>query len=137
MRAADARHEMPGRALLDDAGGDILAGGSGQDIMTGKGGADTFVIDADALARLDLADVIADYSDGDVLDLSGLLDVLVGGMTNPAEIVSPVATAAGDAVAPVDATGLDGSVIEVTPPAGAHATISILYDDNHAATVTA
>jgi len=57
--------------LIGGAGDDILDGGAGENTLTGGEGADTFV-----LADLDIADIITDYSyeEGDMVDLSALLD---------------------------------------------------------------
>ncbi|QLF71648.1 tandem-95 repeat protein (plasmid) [Peteryoungia desertarenae] len=60
--------------------GVTLHGGMGEVVMTGTDRADTFVFDETALNELDVADVITDFSseEGDVLDVSGLLDTLLG-----------------------------------------------------------
>ncbi|WFU07161.1 DUF5801 repeats-in-toxin domain-containing protein (plasmid) [Rhizobium sp. CB3171] len=66
--------------LTGGAGNDMLDGGSGFNLMTGGAGADTFIIDASALSKLDPADVIADFhptTEGDKLDVSGLIDALM------------------------------------------------------------
>ncbi|PLK71645.1 hypothetical protein C0V73_05890 [Rhizobium sp. TH135] len=57
-----------------------LHGGMGEVVMTGSAGADTFVFDGTALDELDVADVITDFSteEGDVLDVTALLDSLLG-----------------------------------------------------------
>ncbi|KQW31340.1 hypothetical protein ASE36_03515 [Rhizobium sp. Root274] len=57
-----------------------LHGGMGEVVTTGSAGADTFVFDETALDDLDVADVITDFSseEGDVLDVTALLDSLLG-----------------------------------------------------------
>jgi T1SS-143 domain-containing protein len=66
--------------LIGGAGNDTLDGGSGFNVMTGGAGADTFMIDAAALNKLDPADIITDFrpaAEGDVLDVTGLIDALI------------------------------------------------------------
>ncbi|EKF56924.1 hypothetical protein QWE_24120, partial [Agrobacterium albertimagni AOL15] len=65
--------------VMGTDGDDILHGGMGQVVMTGGAGNDTFVFDGTALDELDVADVITDFNgDGDVLDVTALLDSLLG-----------------------------------------------------------
>ncbi|EKF57692.1 hemolysin-type calcium-binding protein, partial [Agrobacterium albertimagni AOL15] len=65
--------------VMGTDGDDILHGGMGQVVMTGGVGNDTFVFDGTALDELDVADVITDFNgDGDVLDVTALLDSLLG-----------------------------------------------------------
>ncbi|WP_117194795.1 T1SS-143 repeat domain-containing protein [Rhizobium terrae] len=75
----------PDHVLIGTDGDDILAGLPGMTEMTGGKGADTFVLDPSALNELDMADVITDYKfgEGDALDVSNLLDQLLG---HPARI---------------------------------------------------
>ncbi|WP_377278828.1 DUF5801 repeats-in-toxin domain-containing protein [Rhizobium sp. R86522] len=65
--------------LYGGDGDDILVGGLGLNTMSGGEGDDTFVFDASALDDLDVTDVITDFDgDGDVLDVTALLDSLLG-----------------------------------------------------------
>ncbi|MGZ9724314.1 VCBS domain-containing protein [Rhizobium miluonense] len=82
--------------LYGTDGSDTLTSGGGY-TMTGGAGADTFVLDAQALHNLNMADVITDFSpkgEGDRLDVSNLLNALVGehpGMTEASAIASMTA----------------------------------------------
>ncbi|WFU11876.1 VCBS domain-containing protein (plasmid) [Rhizobium sp. CB3090] len=82
--------------LYGTDGSDTLTSGGGY-TMTGGAGADTFVLDAQALHNLNMADVITDFSpkgDGDKLDVSNLLNALVGehpGMTEESAVASMTA----------------------------------------------
>jgi T1SS-143 domain-containing protein len=73
--------------LVGTDGNDRLYGGMEVVSLTGGAGADTFVFDETALSNLDVADVITDYnlSEGDALDVSALLDTLLGEQTSEAE----------------------------------------------------
>lgn len=72
--------------LSGGTSGDILNGGLGSDTLTGDGGADTFVFDA--FNDLD-QDTITDFTDLDVIDVSGL------GVTDFSELT--ITDQAGDA----------------------------------------
>ncbi|WP_157385416.1 VCBS domain-containing protein, partial [Rhizobium freirei] len=82
--------------LYGTDGNDTLTSGGGF-TMTGGAGADTFVLDAQALHNLNMADVITDFSpkgEGDRLDVSNLLNALVGehpGMTEASAVASMTA----------------------------------------------
>ncbi|MEF0943951.1 T1SS-143 repeat domain-containing protein, partial [Rhizobium sp. BR 362] len=82
--------------LYGTDGSDTLTSGGGY-TMTGGVGADTFVLDAQALHNLNMADVITDFSpkgEGDKLDVSNLLNALVGehpGMTEANAVASMTA----------------------------------------------
>ncbi|MBB3454353.1 T1SS-143 domain-containing protein [Rhizobium sp. BK313] len=82
--------------LYGTDGSDTLTSGGGY-TMTGGAGADTFVLDAQALHNLNMADVITDFSpkgEGDRLDVSNLLTALVGehpGMTEASAVASMTA----------------------------------------------
>lgn len=60
--------------LIGNAGDNVFVGGAGRDVMTGGGGNDRFVFSAmtETSASLSLADVITDFSLGDIIDLSGI-----------------------------------------------------------------
>ncbi len=103
--------------------------------MTGGAGADTFVLDADAFKDVKLADVITDYkaSEGDTLDVSNLLNSLLGHQASEAEALSSVKTTVSGAntVVSVNDNGAwhDVAVLQNTTEA-----VKILYDDKHDAT---
>jgi Ca2+-binding RTX toxin-like protein len=64
--------------LMGGDGNDVLVGGWGADIFTGGAGDDTFVLDASALSDPNAIDTITDYQAGDIVDLSGILDLGAG-----------------------------------------------------------
>ncbi|MGY5795396.1 immunoglobulin-like domain-containing protein, partial len=122
-------------SLIGSDGDDILSGSGGIFTVSGGAGADTFVLDADALNDVKLADVITDYkaSEGDTLDVSNLLDSLLGHQASEAEALASVKTTVGgaDTVVSVNANGgwHDVAVLQNTTEA-----VKILYDDKHDAT---
>ncbi|CAN7602605.1 T1SS-143 repeat domain-containing protein [Neorhizobium sp. LjRoot104] len=81
-------------SLVGTDGDDILAALPGLTQMTGGAGADTFVLDPSALHELDMADVITDYksSEGDAVDVSKLLDTLLGHQATGEEAAANVRT---------------------------------------------
>ncbi|MFZ2099082.1 MAG: type I secretion C-terminal target domain-containing protein, partial [Oricola sp.] len=116
-------------------GDDILAGGLGSDTMTGGDGADTFVVDIDSL-DLNVSDVITDYdkAEGDVIDLSALLQSLGAGAPADASQADAVVNLVNDGVnttIQVDDNGTTagGTMVDVATLTGVHTTISILFDD--------
>jgi T1SS-143 domain-containing protein len=90
------QHDAGQINLVGTEGSDTLTSGGGYS-LTGGAGADTFVLDARALHGLNMADVITDFSpkgDGDKLDVSNLLNALVGehpGMTDASAVASMTA----------------------------------------------
>jgi Ca2+-binding RTX toxin-like protein len=102
--------------------------------LTGGAGADTFVLDTNALADVKLADVITDYKagEGDTLDVSKLLDSLLGHEATEAEALSSVKTtvSGADTTVSVNANGgwHDVAVLQNTTEA-----VKILFDDKHEA----
>ncbi|TWB11628.1 T1SS-143 domain-containing protein [Rhizobium sp. ERR 1071] len=125
--------------LYGTDGNDTLTSGGGY-TMTGGGGADTFVLDAKALHNLNMADVITDFSpkgDGDKLDVSNLLNALVGehpGMTEASAVASMTAevdTAANSTKISVN-TGSETHVVATLQnyaPTG-HDAVHVLFN-NH------
>ncbi|GES53172.1 hypothetical protein Rhsp01_57630 [Rhizobium sp. NBRC 114257] len=125
--------------LYGTDGNDTLTSGGGY-TMTGGAGADTFVLDAKALHNLNMADVITDFSpkgDGDKLDVSNLLNALVGehpGMTEASAVASMTAevdTAANSTKISVN-TGSETHVVATLQnyaPTG-HDAVHVLFN-NH------
>ncbi len=119
-------------SLIGSDGNDVLSGAGGMVTMTGGAGADTFVLDADALSDVKIADVITDYKagEGDTLDVSKLLDSLLGHQATEAEALSSVKTTVqgADTVVSVNANGgwHDVAVLQNTTEA-----VKILFDDKH------
>jgi VCBS repeat-containing protein len=121
-------------SLIGSDGDDVLSGAGGMYTLTGGAGADTFILDTNALADVKLADVITDYkaSEGDTLDVSKLLDSLLGHQATEAEALSSVKTtvSGADTVVSVNANGgwHDVAVLQNNTEA-----VKILFDDKHEA----
>jgi len=119
-------------SLIGSDGDDILSGSGGVFTISGGAGADTFVLDADALNDVKLADVITDFKagEGDTLDVSKLLDSLLGHEATEAEALASVKTTVSgtDTVVSVNANGgwHDVAVLQNTTEA-----VKILFDDKH------
>lgn len=121
--------------LYGGAGDDRLDGGSGSDTMVGGAGNDVFVISADALGA-SIDDLIADYSAGDVVDLTDVFATFSSSYrpdnaTEAEALVSLVNDGVNTSVM-VDNNGLaaGGSMVSVATLSGVHTTITVLYDDN-------
>ncbi len=110
-----------------------LHGGMGEVVMTGSAGADTFVFDGAALDELDVADVITDFSteEGDVLDVTALLDSLLGEQPDATVDTHLRATVeGGNTTVSVQAEpGVWKDVVELQNHDTA---IKVLFDDKHA-----
>ncbi|MFN3317701.1 MAG: DUF5801 repeats-in-toxin domain-containing protein [Allorhizobium sp.] len=110
-----------------------LHGGMGEVVMTGSAGADTFVFDGTALDELDVADVITDFSteEGDVLDVTALLDSLLGEQPDATVETHLRATVeGGNTTVSVQAEpGVWKDVVELQNHDTA---IKVLFDDKHA-----
>ncbi len=121
--------------MFGSDGDDLIAGGGGMYTITGGAGADTFVLDADAFKDVKLADVITDYKagEGDALDVSKLLDSLLGHQASEQEALASVKTTVSgtDTVVSVNDNGAwhDVAVLQNTTEA-----VKILFDDKHDAT---
>jgi T1SS-143 domain-containing protein len=94
--------------LTGGDGDDILIGGLGTDTMTGGNNADTFVIGSDSGTGA-IKDIIADYdhAEGDIVDLSALLDDALIDSGNVGQYVRVVDTGA-DGNLQVDLNGATG-----------------------------
>jgi hypothetical protein len=113
-----------------------LHGGLGEVVMTGSAGADTFVFDGTALDDIDVADVITDFSseEGDVLDVTALLDSLLG--EQPDATVETHLRATVDGGNTTVSVQTDANVWKDVVVLQNHDTaIKVLFDDQHA-TVT-
>jgi T1SS-143 domain-containing protein len=112
--------------------GVTLHGGMGEVVMTGTAGADTFVFDETALDELDVADVITDFSsdEGDVLDVTALLDSLLGEQPDATVDTHLRATVeGGNTTVSVQAEpGVWKDVVELQNHDTA---IKVLFDDKH------
>ncbi|WP_283195045.1 DUF5801 repeats-in-toxin domain-containing protein [Rhizobium sp. AN80A] len=122
-------------SLVGGDGNDTLSGAGGMVTMTGGAGADTFVLDAGALSDVKMADVITDYKagEGDTLDVSKLLDSLLGHQATEAEALASVRTmtSGADTVVSVNANGgwQDVAVLQNTQEA-----VKILFGDKQDST---
>ncbi|NML76389.1 tandem-95 repeat protein [Rhizobium sp. S-51] len=118
--------------LIGTDGDDILASALGQTIMTGGAGADTFVLDTDALHGIAVADVITDYSadEGDTLDITSLLDSLLGEQASEADALAAVKTTVvgSDTVVSV---GANNEWHDVAVLQNYTSVVKVLFDDEH------
>jgi hypothetical protein len=98
--------------------------------MTNDAGSDAFVVSVESLA-FPINDLIADFNDaeGDVVDLSALLESLSGAPT--VEEVASSTLGGGNTSVVVDdsGTGAGGTMTEVATPSGTHPLVSVLFDD--------
>ncbi|MFN3501002.1 MAG: DUF5801 repeats-in-toxin domain-containing protein [Allorhizobium sp.] len=120
--------------VMGTDGDDILHGGMGQVVMTGGAGADTFVFDATALDELDVADVITDFNsdEGDVLDVTALLDSLLGEQASAETAASHLRATVEDGNTTVSVqTGAD-TWKDVVVLQNHDTAIKVLFDDKHA-----
>ncbi|MBB4168776.1 proprotein convertase P-domain-containing protein, partial [Rhizobium sp. BK538] len=128
----DSENGSNAYSLIGNDGDDTLSGSGGMFTISGGAGADTFVLDADALNDVKLADVITDFKagEGDTLDVSKLLDSLLGHEATEAEALASIKTTVSgtDTVVSVNANGgwHDVAVLQNTTEA-----VKILFDDKH------
>ena len=125
--------------LFGGDGDDILNGGLGFDTLTGGDGGDTFVFDTDALSDAvnnGIQDLIADYDilEGDVVDLSELLDGQTVTEANEAEFVRVDGNVL---TVDVDGAANGETFVEIAEFSSAPGTeaLKILVDDDTNATV--
>ena len=130
--------------LIGLGGNDRLDGGLGEDTMTGGAGEDTFVISADTI-QVGIEDVITDYSgvggDGDIIDLTELLDVALGTDLEGSGHVAIMNDGVNTQVqVDVDGSAADGytaeTVVVLQNVVTGNETIRILYDDGQGNTGT-
>jgi Ca2+-binding RTX toxin-like protein len=88
------------------AGNDTLEGAEGPDRLTGGGGTDTFVFRSvgDTAVGKTSRDVITDFVDGDLIDLSAI-DAVAGTRTNDAFVLTEGFTGAAGQLVVVQGTG--------------------------------
>jgi len=117
---ADVIHGGRGDDVIDGEGGnDAIHGGSGNDTLTGGAGDDTFVYGFDNAG----SDTITDFSTGDVIDISTLLDVAEGSPLDGASLV------AGGYVSATEAGGNTTLTIDGDGSAAANAaTVTIVLE---------
>ncbi|QEE43331.1 type I secretion C-terminal target domain-containing protein (plasmid) [Rhizobium sp. WL3] len=130
--------DLDGLTVIGTDGDDIMHGGMGQVVMTGGAGADTFVFDATALSELDVADVITDFSseEGDVLDVTALLDSLLGEQATAETAASHLRSTVEDGNTTVSVqTGVD-TWKDVVVLHNHDTAVKVLFDDKHSVTVT-
>lgn len=125
--------------LTGGDGNDILIGGAGSDTMTGGSGSDTFVISADTLGGT-IDDFIADYSAGDIVDLSDVFATFAANdpdTAGEADSAVQLVTSGGNTLVQVDNNGeaSGGTFVTVASLTGIHDSITILYDDASGTTV--
>ncbi|NBB48494.1 VWA domain-containing protein, partial [Rhizobium sp. CRIBSB] len=126
-----------GLTVIGTDGDDVLHGGMGQVIMTGGAGADTFVFDGTALDELDVADVITDFNsdEGDVLDVTALLDSLLGEQATAETAASHLRATVEDGNTTVSVQTATDTWKDVVTLQGHTESVKILFDDKHAVTV--
>ena len=101
--------------------------------MTGSAGADTFVFDGTALDELDVADVITDFSseEGDVLDVTALLDSLLGEQPD-ATVETHLRATVDEGNTTVSVQAEPGVWKDVVELQNHDTAIKVLFDDKHA-----
>ncbi|MEN3147477.1 DUF5801 repeats-in-toxin domain-containing protein [Neorhizobium sp. IRAMC:178] len=131
--------DAPDHVLVGTDGDDILAAMPGLTQMTGGAGADTFVLDPSALHELDMADIITDYksSDGDAVDVSKLLDTLLGHQATGEEAAANVRTTIAGNDTTVSVQVATDSWKDVAVLQNHTEAVKILFDDDkHSANIS-
>jgi T1SS-143 domain-containing protein len=119
--------------VIGTDGDDVLHGGMGQVVMTGGAGADTFVFDQTALSDLDVADVITDFNsdEGDVLDVTALLDSLLGEQLTTDTAASHLRATVEDGNTTVSVQTATDTWKDVVVLQNHDTAIKVLFDDKH------
>ncbi|CDZ56241.1 T1SS-143 repeat domain-containing protein [Neorhizobium galegae] len=131
--------EAPDHVLVGTDGDDILAAMPGLTQMTGGAGADTFVLDPSALHELDMADIITDYksNEGDAVDVSKLLDTLLGHQATGEEAAANVRTTIAGNDTTVSVQVATDSWKDVAVLQNHTEAVKILFDDDkHSANIS-
>ncbi|KAB1088260.1 tandem-95 repeat protein [Neorhizobium galegae] len=131
--------DAPDHVLVGTDGDDILAAMPGLTQMTGGAGADTFVLDPSALHELDMADIITDYksNEGDAVDVSKLLDTLLGHQATGEEAAANVRTTIAGNDTTVSVQVATDSWKDVAVLQNHTEAVKILFDDDkHAANIS-
>jgi T1SS-143 domain-containing protein len=131
--------DAPDHVLVGTDGDDILAGMPGLTQMTGGAGADTFVLDPSALHELDMADIITDYksNEGDAVDVSKLLDTLLGHQATGEEAAANVRTTIAGNDTTVSVQVATDSWKDVAVLQNHTEAVKILFDDDkHSANIS-
>ncbi|CDN49613.1 DUF5801 repeats-in-toxin domain-containing protein [Neorhizobium galegae] len=131
--------DAPDHVLVGTDGDDILAAMPGLTQMTGGAGADTFVLDPSALHELDMADIITDYksNEGDAVDVSKLLDTLLGHQATGEEAAANVRTTIAGNDTTVSVQVATDSWKDVAVLQNHTEAVKILFDDEkHAANIS-
>ncbi len=131
--------DAPDHVLVGTDGDDILAAMPGLTQMTGGAGADTFVLDPSALHELDMADIITDYksNEGDAVDVSKLLDTLLGHQATGEEAAANVRTTIAGNDTTVSVQVATDSWKDVAVLQNHTEAVKILFDDDkHSANIS-
>ncbi|WP_105431449.1 DUF5801 repeats-in-toxin domain-containing protein [Neorhizobium sp. T6_25] len=131
--------DAPDHVLVGTDGDDILAAMPGLTQMTGGAGADTFVLDPSALHELDMADIITDYksNEGDAVDVSKLLDTLLGHQATGEEAAANVRTTIAGNDTTVSVQVATDSWKDVAVLQNHTESVKILFDDDkHSANIS-
>jgi T1SS-143 domain-containing protein len=110
-----------------------LHGGMGEVVMTGTDGADTFVFDGTALADIDVADIITNFSaeEGDALDVTALLDSLLGEQATVDTAASHIRATVDDGNTTVSVQTDNNTWKDVVVLQDHTTAIKVLFDDKH------
>ncbi|WP_105439700.1 DUF5801 repeats-in-toxin domain-containing protein [Neorhizobium sp. T25_13] len=131
--------DAPDHVLVGTDGDNILAAMPGLTQMTGGAGADTFVLDPSALHELDMADIITDYksNEGDAVDVSKLLDTLLGHQATGEEAAANVRTTIAGNDTTVSVQVATDSWKDVAVLQNHTEAVKILFDDDkHSANIS-
>jgi VCBS repeat-containing protein len=121
------------QTTIGTVGNDVLHGGMDAVTLTGGEGADTFVFDEEALSDVDIADVITDYSlsEGDALDVSALLDSLLGEQASEEDMASHLQVTNDGTDTTVSVNLGDDGWKDVAVLQNHTEAVKILFDDKH------